>query len=201
MTPFAPHDDAAADDRAGVADEHLAPSITSGPWWTPADEVHDRRPQRVRGRQPIRRATAPTSDGGQRARGGRARRRPRRTPSRSSGKHGVPEHLRRRPSRRRRAPPPTRAAPSIAERVHQQRSAAPSSSAPSGSAAQPGWYGSSTVVDLHVEREPDPEHQARGLDAATSDAPRARSAIATRARAASDASRDSTRPLSVYDTT
>ena len=73
-----------------------------------------------------------------------------------------------------------------------------SSSAPSGIASQPGWYSQQRVVHEDVERQSDPGHQSGDLHRP----PRAHAdatATASASVSSTGASRDSIRPLSVYD--
>ena len=131
-------DDAAAHDCAGARRRgSRGASITSGPWWTPADEVNRRRPRRPRDRRRQRRSCRP-----RRARRrrpcDRARRRPRRSESAQQREARVGERLGHEPCRRRTAPAPARAAPRRPSARASAISSA-SSSSPSGSASQPGW--------------------------------------------------------------
>ena len=133
-------DDAAADDCARLPDSRCERSSTSGPWWTPA------------GRRTIggcvAHATPSTAGERDRRRGrerraprGRARRRPRHTSGARAGSR------RARAAGRRARQPAKNAECRPSGASIRARARAPSSrrarASPSGSATQPGWYGSS----------------------------------------------------------
>ena len=190
------NDDAAADDRARVADERLALVDHERPLVHAGREVHDRRPHAVRG----------AGGAGEDERDDRA----------ATAGAGAAElaavlrvgQPRRAGARRGRAPAPRASPPRKRHRRAERRVDAerargaitsPSSSAPSGSASQPGWYVEQPVVDDDVEREADAGHQRASWSGHHALHRRPRAPTASASVSSTGASRDSSRPLSVYD--